>query len=371
MPSTLKNSLLTASMIVFNEEHCLAECLESIKGIVDEIIVVDTGSTDRSKAIAEFFDAKVLDFPWRGGFAAARNESLRHAAGEWILYIDADERVQAIERPEVEDFLADRSKVAFTVRFRPYKGFTAYREYRLFRNDPRIRFEGVIHETIIPSVQTVSGEDSLSIGHCNLTIEHRGYEGSQDHKHARNLPLLRRQLAKDPHHVYCWWHLGWVLNGLGDEAGAETAWVTATKVIRERDAHDMADSLPYADLVRLWHKQGKDVTGLLQEALERFPDQYLLIWIKAQVLMAERKLDEAIPLFERLAAIDPENLNPARLAYDARIFGVLSYEPLASCYFKMGRFAEAAAYYALAEQCEPENVQHKIKRQLTLARMRP
>ena len=128
--------------------------------------------------------------------------------------------------------------------------------------------------------------------------------------------------------------------------------------------------MPYADLVRLWHKQGKDATSLLQEALERFPDHYLLIWIKAKVLMSERKLDEAIPLFERLAAIDPEKLNPARLAYDARIFGVLSYEPLASCYFKMGRFEEAAAYYALAEECEPENVEHKIKRQLNLARMR-
>ncbi len=367
----MKNSLLTASMIVFNEEHCLAECLESIKGIVDEIVIVDTGSTDRSKVIAGSIGAKVFDFSWRGDFAAARNESLRHAAGEWILYIDADERVRTIERIEVENFLADRSKIAFTVCFHPYKGCTAYREYRLFRNDPRIRFDGVIHETMLPSIQAVSAEESLSIGHCNLTIEHRGYEGRQDHKHARNLPLLRRQLENDPHRIFCWWHLGWVLNSLGDEAGAEEAWMAAAKVIRERNFHDMADSLPYADLVRLRHKQGKDATGLLQEALERFPDQYLLIWIKAQVLMGEHKLDEAIPLFERLAAIDPEILNPAKLAYDARIFGVLSYEALASCYFKMGRVAEAAAYYALAEQCEPENIQHKIKRQLTLARMRP
>ena len=81
-------------MIIRNEQYYLADCLDSIKEIVDEIVIVDTGSTDQGKNIAQSFGARVFDFPWCDDFAAARNESLRHSRGEWILYIDADERAR-------------------------------------------------------------------------------------------------------------------------------------------------------------------------------------------------------------------------------------------------------------------------------------
>ncbi len=82
-------------LIVRNEEYDLPTCLQSIAGIADEIIVVDTGSTDRTKEVAAGFKAKVFDFPWVDDFAAARNESIRHATGEWVFWMDADERVDA------------------------------------------------------------------------------------------------------------------------------------------------------------------------------------------------------------------------------------------------------------------------------------
>lgn len=366
----MNKALLTASMIIRNEEHYLAECLDSIKEIVDEIVIVDTGSTDQGKEIAESFGARVFDFPWSNDFAAARNESLRRSSGEWILYIDADERVRNADRRVVEKWLSDHGKVAFTVRFRPHLGFTTYREFRLFRNDPRIRFKGYIHETMVPSIRAVSAEDATTIGHCDLTIEHEGYEGNQYHKHKRNLPLLREQLREDPKRVYCWWHLGWVLKGLGDESGAEDAWLSAIEVIREQGPHSMADSLPYADLARLRLNNGKDVKPLIEDALQLFPNQYLLMWIKAQTKTCDGKLEEAISIFKHVISVDAQKVEDEKLAYDKKIFGVLSYEPLAHCYFKIGGYDEAAYYYHLCMTIDPSNLEYKIKYQLASARMK-
>lgn len=77
-------------MIVKDEAEHLPRCLESCAGLFDEIVVVDTGSTDDTKEIAQSFGAKVFDFEWCDDFAAARNESLRHATGEWMMWLDAD-----------------------------------------------------------------------------------------------------------------------------------------------------------------------------------------------------------------------------------------------------------------------------------------
>ena len=85
-------------MIVRNEAERLPGCLESVADLVDEIVIVDTGSTDATKAVAARFGAKVkiFDFAWCDDFAAARNESLRRAGGDWVLWLDADDRVSPI-----------------------------------------------------------------------------------------------------------------------------------------------------------------------------------------------------------------------------------------------------------------------------------
>ena len=89
-------------MIVKNEEKHLVKCLKSVRDIVDEMIVVDTGSTDKTKDIAQVFGAKVFDFPWTGDFSAARNHSLEQATGDWILILDADEVISARDLDESE-----------------------------------------------------------------------------------------------------------------------------------------------------------------------------------------------------------------------------------------------------------------------------
>ena len=84
---------ISLCMITKNEENYLEQCLDSAKEIADEIIIVDTGSTDKTKEIAKSFGAKIVDFKWNEDFSEARNESLKHATKEWILVLDADEEI--------------------------------------------------------------------------------------------------------------------------------------------------------------------------------------------------------------------------------------------------------------------------------------
>lgn len=353
--------LLSASMIVRNEENFIGGCLESIKDVVDEIVIVDTGSDDATKKIAREYGARVFDFPWNGDFAAARNEALGHCRGEWILYIDADERLRPADKSYVREILSDGGKVAYTVVFYPIVGYTAYREYRIFRNDPRIRFEGVIHETMVPAIRSVARQDGLEIGRSELVIDHLGYEGDLTHKHARNASLLKAQIENDPGRIYLRWQLGAALKGLGDTEGAERAWMDAIEIIRKRETAGPEDSHPYYDMIRLLHESGRDFSDLLAESLRLFPDNYLITWTQAMVLMHDRRFEAAVPLFESLAAIDPTRIDEGILAYNARIFDELSYEPLAACYFKLGRLAESEKYYALALKCDPDNQEYRTK----------
>src|SRR5438876_349352 len=97
-PVFMSPILISACLIVKNEQRFLRECLRSVQPLVDEIVVVDTGSTDRTKEIALDFGARVFDFKWNDSFAAARNASLRHARGEWIIVVDSDECIRPFRR---------------------------------------------------------------------------------------------------------------------------------------------------------------------------------------------------------------------------------------------------------------------------------
>jgi len=106
---------LSAAMIVRDEEHHLEACLRSIQDLVDEIVLVDTGSEDQSVAIARRFGARVFEFAWCDDFAAARNHGLERCRGDWILYIDADERARPYPRTDLEPALSNPDNIGCSV----------------------------------------------------------------------------------------------------------------------------------------------------------------------------------------------------------------------------------------------------------------
>lgn len=350
-------------MIVRDEERFLDGCLRSLRDLVDEIVVVDTGSSDATLAIARSHGAQVSEFAWCDDFSAARNAALERASGDWILYIDADERVVDGDRSTLAPLLDDPAVAALTVRFRAQLAVTPYREHRLFRRRPDVRFRGLIHETHLPDLFAVCDREGLRLEHSPLSIEHLGYEGDLAHKHRRNLPLLRARLARDPGHVYSHWHLGATLAGAGDEAAAEEAWRRGVEVVRARRTRTLADSLPHTELVRCRLARGEDVSELLDEALRWFPDNYTLVWLQGRAWLAAERFADALAVFARLAATDPERVG-GTLGHDRRIFGEQAFAGAGLCCFRLGRFAEAAVWYGRAEQATADNLEYRLKRTL-------
>jgi tetratricopeptide (TPR) repeat protein len=202
-------------MIVHNEESRLGDCLRGAAGLTQETIVVDTGSTDRTKAIAAEHGAKVYDFKWIDDFAAARNESIRHATGDWIFWLDADDRIDESNRQRLVQLFHNlpKSIAAYRMRYSCWidpGSLTAKRilvdQPRLFPNHPQIRWTQRVHEQILPAVFKLGGTYEKT----EIVIDHLGYEDSEvrERKQTRNVRLLRLEMAENPNHPYTLFNLG-------------------------------------------------------------------------------------------------------------------------------------------------------------------
>jgi glycosyltransferase involved in cell wall biosynthesis/tetratricopeptide (TPR) repeat protein len=363
--------LLSAALIVRDEEAFLGPCLESLSGVADEIVLVDTGSSDATVSIARAHGARVLHQTWAGDFSAPRNLGLDRARGAWVLYIDADERVAALDRRELKSHLARSPAAAMRVLLRPKVHATPYYEYRLWRNDPRVRFTGVMHEQVVSAIHAAAAEDGRPVELWpGLLLEHVGYEGDQRHKHLRNLALLEAQLQLDATNVYNWRHLAQVLEGLGrpDEAMAALERATELALTRSQPSND--GGLAWAELVRMRHERGADVSELLVFGRERWPEHWLIRWMDGIIAEQAGRLTEAESCFRSLLAVDVGALPTQGIAYDARMFGEWAYASLGLTLFRAGRNAEAGAAYAGAERLAPENPEYRIKRALAEGRAR-
>jgi tetratricopeptide (TPR) repeat protein len=309
----------------------------------------------------------VIHHPWRDDFAEARNIGLDAAQGDWILYIDADERLAPTDPEAVEQLLQGADEVAFRVLLRPDLKSTPYYEYRIWRHDPRIRFRGRIHEKVTPAISAVARADRRPITDCELLLTHVGYDGDQAHKHRRNLPLLRAELAHGSDNLFNRHHLSRVLQGLDEKEEAGQVLTEATELARKTPS-DPLGVLVFTDLVRLRDEQGEDVTELLAEARGRYPHNKFLWWVQAAHHIKQSRYAEALELLDRLLAVDLATLPAEGVAYDARLFGEFAQQARGVCLFRLGRYREAADAYAEASRANPANVEYRSK--YTLARGR-
>ena len=222
-PLTVKNNkgkaTVSLCMIVKNEEQFLAKCLKSVRGVVDEMVVVDTGSTDRTKDLAAVFGARVFDFPWTGDFSEARNHSLVQAEGDWILILDADEIISPLD---LDNLLKLTKKIpphplAYTIITRNYVnsrsiigwmpndgqypeeaglGWIPSPKVRLFTRRKNILFTEPVHELVEPSLSKAK----IPVYMCNIIVHHYGkLAGVQDAKKGEDYYLLGKiKYEKDP-----------------------------------------------------------------------------------------------------------------------------------------------------------------------------
>lgn len=196
---------LSVCMIVRDEENVLPRCLNSIRDIADETIIVDTGSRDNTIDIAEHFGADVYRFTWCDDFSAARNETLVHATGDWILQIDADEELVDQSVTSLRETILDPWILAcmITIDNGPAYPDRFFRSARLFRNHPQIKYSRPYHETIQAGTDAILALKTGWKVHYepDIILRHYGYESDQLKAYSklnRELRMLESHMKKNP-----------------------------------------------------------------------------------------------------------------------------------------------------------------------------
>ncbi len=194
--SAIPKPTLSLCMIVKDEEEFLPRCLESVKDYVDEMVIVDTGSTDRTVEIAKNYGAKIYHHAWENSFCKARNYSLQYATSDWILILDADEEIEREDAHKLKEVIKDRTvNVIYVPLFcKPLGGrpISILRSNRLFRNHLGIHYEGIVHNCL---------EYTGASKKAQIKIYHYGYNLNKEQmekKFVRTTTLLKEQINNDP-----------------------------------------------------------------------------------------------------------------------------------------------------------------------------
>lgn len=272
-------------LIIRDEAELLPACLDSVAN-ADEIVVVDTGSTDDSVAIAKTYGAKVYHSEWTDDFAEARNYGLSHGGTDWILVLDADERLHT-PLDNIRQLLLESKAAAFTVNIENWLGERPeerlhHRAVRLFRAGQDYRYSGQIHEGIDASI--ISRHGAPAIEHSMIEIVHLGYLPAvmaRKNKVSRNEKLLRRAVAEHPEDDFYSYNLAVACcqNGQLEEA-QELLQHTLSR------APLLASYRPsmIRDLCKMYLSAGKmkAIDSLLARELERYSDYPDLHYLQGQ-----------------------------------------------------------------------------------------
>jgi len=260
---------LSLALIARNEARCLARCLSSVRPIVDEMIVVDTGSTDDTVPIAREFNAKVSHFAWRDDFSAARNFSLEQASGAWIVVLDADEHASEGLTDDISRFIKNRPAIGrlkivsdFRRNAQTFRSQTFVS--RLFPRGPR--FEGRIHEQLVSSLPRfeLAGE-----------LWHDGYLEAT--KSDRNVKLLIEELKGSPRDPYLLFQLALEHTSLNQTQQASRCLEDSFAVLRldEPFAPNVIVDYLYALIELKRFETGLSLIEKTAGVVEDFPDFHL------------------------------------------------------------------------------------------------
>ena len=338
--------LISLCMIVRDNAKTLGPCLESIKPCVDEMIVVDTGSIDNTPVIAERLGARVFHSPWQDSFSTARNESLRHARGRWIFWMDSDDTITPENGRKLRalaQHAADPSILGYVAQVHcPGPGpvghldVTIVDHVKLFRNRPDLRFTGRIHEQILPAIRAAGGE----VAWTDLFVTHSGVDHSpsaQERKNERDLKLLNLELQEQPNHPFTLFNLGMTY---ADIEQFNWAIDSLQQSIRSSGANDSHLRKAYALLVYSQNQTGdaKAAESTCAAGLALFPDDLELRFRKGLLLHQAGKLSEAAATYEDVLR------NPGERCFSSVVQGMRSFmtrHNLAVVYQDQGNFAAA------------------------------
>ncbi|MGL4800955.1 MULTISPECIES: glycosyltransferase [Peptostreptococcaceae] len=297
------DNTLSLCMIVKNEEKNLARCLSSVASIVDEIIIVDTGSTDNTVSIAKSYGAKVYYHKWENDFSLARNVSLEKATKNWVLFLDADEELDHEEAIRLKNILQLNSRLeAFHLRLVNIISNTNIGDaivLRVFKNKQKYRFEGRMHEQIVKSIER--NNPPGCIGATDVKINHYGYDpelADIEQKQKRNLDLLN-SYPEDQRDGYFYYSLGNEYARLNEHDKALKTYYKALSIPLNKDERPVYMAYLYLHIAKVLNasKNFKEELQRLHEFQEKYYDFKDLYFMEGLAYLECNKPSEAKTAF--------------------------------------------------------------------------
>lgn len=304
---------LSVCMIVRNEAAVLGACLASVREIADELIIVDTGSTDGTVAIASEFEARVIEMPWPGDFSLARNRSLEAASGRWILVLDADETL----RPEAQRALRTLTEAPAEAAYKlvqvgsDYLGMPMRMEIvRLFPNRPDIRFTFPIHEQVDPALARAG----VPVLGCGIELQHSGYDSPEKSaaKRAQYRRLIEEALARSPDQALAL-HLRYLS---GVTYFEDKQWSLAADEFEWCVAHVPSPTVNMARVARLRTAECRILSGEPSRALAFLPrepdpaEHPAALYYRGKIELSAGRISEALPWYRALLHVDDQLFYP-------------------------------------------------------------
>lgn len=302
------------SMIVKNGADSLAPCLESVRGIVQQIVIADTGSTDSTREIARTFGATIIQVPWENHFANARNRALEPVTTDWVLVLDADEEIDQDAKDLLPPLLAAREIGGYLVPIRNYvptrfnrgwdrvavtndhrhpranqaPAYVTHENCRLFRRRPDIYFAGRVHELVEDQITALG----LEIRLAPFFIHHFGQLADQEAKAKKAAfyrELLRQKIEESPNDPFAWINFGLQEYESFNNAGEALRCFDRALALNPR----ASQAWLFTGMVQLKCGQPREALAALEKASEADSSATLRSHLKGDALFGLKRFEEA------------------------------------------------------------------------------
>ncbi|WP_131925513.1 glycosyltransferase [Hazenella coriacea] len=343
---------LSLCMIVKDEANNIERCLKSVAGVVDEMIIVDTGSTDQTPEICRSLGAQVYDFKWNGSFADARNYGIERATGDWILWLDADEEVDWADRGQLRDVLSQENYDIVAIHLVNYYGKSVKPDqvfnvahHRLFRNRCGFKFVNNIHETLNLDQVLTTAELQKRIGLVPVKVYHYGYLDAfvkEKGKFKRNLNMLEKELERKDYSPWVHYHLAseYYRNEEFEKSFEHVNKSIVQFVLKGYTPPALLYKLKYSILISLGSFDG--AWPSIEKAILLYPDYVDLHFYKGIILYGKKMYRQAIRTFDHCIQMGEDQLDYLTLK-GLGSFQAMYYKGI--CYEKLDRTQEAICSY--------------------------